>query len=255
MKLQLYADSILKGELCTDKESKIFLKLIKFFHPDRLNYMLQDIEKSFHNDDVQKLQFYKNLLAFESTVAEGLSRRFEIELAEDYQYDDDDLRYHASGVADSHDDEVHEVEERFDVITAVKAEYLGNIDCHIEYADLSSLEGDLDLSDYNIDDLHGLQYCRNITSLNLSNNCISDICHIQHLHYLEELFISDNHIASVEYLRGLSNLKIIDLSQNEVQDVSPLAFLDSLEFVNLRNNPVSNNVFLQKLKGKSFVVV
>ena len=47
LRLKLFAESILLDAPRDDEgESRLFLRLIKFFHPDRLNFFLKDIDES-----------------------------------------------------------------------------------------------------------------------------------------------------------------------------------------------------------------
>jgi len=256
LKLRLFAESIHEDPPASDEGgSKLFLKLIKHFHPDRLNYFLNDVDDSLNRKDFEKLRFYKNLLSTDLRVDKAYERLFEFDPSEIYRYDEEDFGYSVSDISLSDfEDDLHEVEELFDVIGAVKTAYLGNLDVSLEPEDMASMEGELDLSDFNLYDLEGIQYCRHITGLNLSNNHISNISHIQHLHYLEELFISDNHIINITYLKGLSNLKILDLANNEIEDLSPLLDLENLEFVNLESNPIADRSLIEEL-GERCVVV
>jgi hypothetical protein len=252
VKLRLYADSLFQD--VEEKEPRLFIRLIKYFHPDRLNSLLQDVENSYARDDMQKLLFYKNLISADQYVTEAQALRFSVDDTEEYLYDRGDFGYHVSE-DDVFEDDLHEVEEIFDILHAIKTRYLGNLDLSLDLLDLMTLEGNLDLSDFNLHDLEGLQYCRNITSLDLSNNRISDIANIQNLQYLEELFISCNSISNIEYLAALTHLAIADLSNNCIEDISPLLTLENLKFINLQKNPVSSKILIEELEEKTVVII
>ena len=68
----------------------------------------------------------------------------------------------------------------------------------INYYDLENLEGDLELSDMRIDNLRGIEYCRNIRTLDLSNNNIIDITPIFELPNLEYINLIGNNIPEVQ---------------------------------------------------------
>jgi hypothetical protein len=256
LKLKLFAETIFQDAPSDDVGgSRLFLRLIKFFHPDRLNYFLKDIEESYASMDFEKLTFYRNLLSADLKADQAYARRFDIDPQEIYRYDEEDFGYGMSETAaEDVEDDLYETAERFDIFDAVKSTYLGNLDVHLAPEDLFFLEGELDLSDFNLYDLEGLQYCRNITSLNLSNNHLSNLSRLQDLHFLEELFISYNAITSVDWLKGLSNLKIVDLSNNEIEDIRPLLLLERLEFINIQHNPISNRRAVQEL-GERCVII
>ena len=53
-KIQLYADSVFGNSGHGDFEgSKLFLKLIKFFHPDRINFLVKDVEYCDEKDNLE----------------------------------------------------------------------------------------------------------------------------------------------------------------------------------------------------------
>ena len=253
LKLELFAESVL-GEIPED-ESRLFLKLIKFFHPDRLSYFLKDVDESYARMDYEQLKFYRDLLTADLRADRAYARRFDLDTQESYRYDEEDFGYGMSESAVEHDEyEYYRTEDRFDIVDAVKSVYLGNLDVRLGVEDLFFLEGELDLSDFNLYDLEGLQYCRNITSLNISHNHLSKLSHLQDLHFLEELFVSDNSITGVEQLRDLSNLKIVDLSNNEIADIRPLLLLENLEFLNIEGNPVADRRIVEELEKRCAVI-
>jgi hypothetical protein len=254
LKLKLFAESISHGAPVEDEDdNRLFLRLIKHFHPDRLNYFLKDIESAFVAGDIEKLGFYHNLITAGLSVDRAYARRYDLCFSETYRYDEMDFGFSVSE-EDEGSDERDDVEEEFDILRAVKAAYLGNLDFVLAPEDLASMSGDLDLSDFNIHDLEGLQYCCNVTRLNLSNNRIYSIRQIRHLVHLEELFISNNSIAGIGPLKGLSNLMIVDLSNNEIDDPSPLLELENLQFVNLENNPLADSEVVEMLMERCVVV-
>ncbi|MBC9719899.1 MAG: hypothetical protein H9W82_00355, partial [Lactobacillus sp.] len=83
---------------------------------------------------------------------------------------------------------------------------------------LENLTGTLDLSNQNISDLRGLEYCKNVTGLDLSNN------------YLRTGF---NSTTSV--LKKMPQLKYLNLEGNSITDLHDLKNLVNLENVNISN--------------------
>ena len=232
-----------------DSGNRLFLKLIKHFHPDMLGGIQNEIELSYNKDQLDRLQFYKNLLSADKKVkTPGRSRyretpggsAFKYARKEEYHFDEHDFGYSVSGDnKDPGDSFINEVEEELDFIKALKAAYIGNNDLHLSPADLESFKEELVLCDYGISDLNGLQHCINVTSLNLSNNNISNVYEIKYLSELKEIFISSNRVSDIDYLKNLSSLEIIDLSDNEISDISVLSQFESLKFADVRNNPLS----------------
>jgi Leucine-rich repeat (LRR) protein len=213
-----------------------------------LSCIQNEIELSYNKDQLERLQFYKNLVSVDKKVKipgrTGLQKTsedndFKYTRKEEYHFDEHDFGYSVSGDdVIRRDSFIDEVEEELDFIKALKAIYIGNNDLYFGPADLRSFEEELVLCDYGISDLNGLQYCINVTSLNLSKNNISSIYEIKYLSEFKELFISNNRVPDIDYLKNLSSLEIIDLSDNEIADIGVLLLLDNLKFVDIRNNPL-----------------
>jgi hypothetical protein len=238
------------------KGNKLFFTLIKYFHPDRFISIMKDIDLSFANNDIAKLQFYKNLFTSGIDSKDSGKRDFAFETEEEYGYDIVDMEEDMFDFfGNEANDALSETDEDFDFYSAVKSALYGNLDFQVEQEDLEFLAGELNLADYNLEDLDGLEYCVRITSLDLSNNRISNLYEIESLEDLRELYLADNFINDIDYLKGLANLEILDLSGNDIEDVSALLGLEHLQFVDLRNNPISNFDAVDALKARSVVVI
>ena len=148
--------------------NRLFLKLIKYFHPDMLSLIQNEIELSYNNDQMESLKFYKNLLSADKKVNAPRSRKIrktttdsdlKYTRQEDYFFDEHDFGYAVSGEnEDPGASLIDEVEEDMDFIRALKAAYMGNNDLYLDSSDLESIEEELILCDYGISDLTGLQH-------------------------------------------------------------------------------------------------
>jgi len=154
---------------------------------------------------------------------------------------------------------------------AVRLE-IGKPEGAIYASDLKGLDS-LDVSNRNVNDLSGLQYCRALTQLQLNDNNIDDITLLSHLANLSYLELTGNRIRDVSALSHLTNLRNLylannaisnitalsslvslgphgsysippspdlDLSNNRITDVSPLSRLTRLEWVVLDDNNISD---------------
>ena len=250
LKLQLYGDALFPDEVFEEQGNRLFLKLIKYFHPDRLNLIRKEIVSAFREGDEERLSFYRKVLSADSEVDRQYVRRFEINASEVHAYGHDDVGMHPMD-----EEDVHDAESDYDFISAVKAAYLGNLDLTIGQEDLICLEGDLSIPDLGLESLEGIEYCRNITSLNISYNRIRDLSPLRDLTYLEEFLAAGNVIDSLDALGCLSALEIIDVSKNEIEDPAPLLSLEHLGFVDLRENPVRDLDTLRRLEENGVVVL
>ena len=105
----------------------------------------------------------------------------------------------------------------------------------------------LKLRSHNLSDISPLANLTNITSLDLENNNISDISPLANLTNITSLMLGDNNISDVSPLTKLTNLISLYLSGNRISDVSPLAKLTNLISLYLSDNNISDVSPLAKL--------
>lgn len=241
---------------------RLFASVIQQYHPDKLAKIINEIEDHFRKNRLEELVRLRDIFIFNETPR-PLSYRPEPRTEETYAYSDDDFGYDerpdyendltGDGDIDEFDEAGEDHERGF--IEALTRLVFGNLDLAITIEDVQSLEGELDLSDYDIVDLKGVEHCMNISSLNLSGNDIRSIGPLSGLTQLESLFLSGNQIRTISALAGLANLKELDLSFNEIEDISVLKNCDSLLYVNLMGNPISDTAVIRELTDRGVLVV
>lgn len=113
-----------------------------------------------------------------------------------------------------------------------------------------------------IDNIDGLSYLINLTSLSLNHNYINDLYPLKFLDKLQYLFINNNQltnidilvqlpalisldlsfnqISNIDALSQLKNLKTLYLNDNQICDIEALGQLSQLEFLSLENNPIDD---------------
>jgi len=91
------------------------------------------------------------------------------------------------------------------------------------------------IDDPGIDDLTGIQYCTNLTTLSLHRNLnLTDISPLSNLTYLTELSLAGNFGLDISPLANLTNLSMLHLyGNNSLSNISPLANLKGLTNVSL----------------------
>jgi uncharacterized protein (TIGR03067 family) len=99
----------------------------------------------------------------------------------------------------------------------------------------------------NIQNLAGLEKCKNLALLRLSKNQVTDVTPLKDLTNLQSLDLADNKIADATPLKGLTKLQYLELSNNQVADVEPLGGLTSLSALYLSGNKISDLAPLAKL--------
>jgi hypothetical protein len=110
---------------------------------------------------------------------------------------------------------------------------------NITIGELTALTGQLDLQNYTIDDLTGLEHCTTITDLVVWHNELTNLAPIAGLTQLTRLSTGKNGIVDLTPLSGLTNLSELLLAYNNATDISPLAGLP-LQSLSLSLNPVTD---------------
>lgn len=111
-----------------------------------------------------------------------------------------------------------------------------SLDQDIKKIELESIQ-DAWLTSSNIENLEGIQYMTNLSTLNLSSNNIKSIKQLRNLANLKSLTLSNNEIKDLEYLP--KNLINLDLSSNGIEDISKMnVVVDSN--LDLSNNKIKD---------------
>ncbi len=243
--------------------NKIFSKLVMLYHPDKLKFYQDQIELFYKNKNLEEL----NQLIHIFPVLENSKEKLKV-LVDDYDFkkdfegsydenDFDEINEFNSGYPE--DDEfyanIYEKEESdYTFLSALHLKEYGNLQVVIDQYYLETMEGDIELSNYEIEDLTGIEYCKNITSLNLSYNNLEEISRLSNLELLEEIDLSNNHINDIEVLKNLTNLKNIDLSFNKITTIKPLFELNNLEYLNIIGNKIPQDQIIHFTKKKIIVI-
>ena len=98
----------------------------------------------------------------------------------------------------------------------------------------------LELAGNHIGDISSLAGMTALTSLDLSNNAVADISALAEMEGLTTLRLADNRIADLSVMERLSSLTWLDLSSNRIEDISPLANLRFLTRLELSNNRIAD---------------
>ena len=107
----------------------------------------------------------------------------------------------------------------------------------------------LDLSNQEIQDLSGLESCKNLQSLNLSNNSISDnsnLSKVIDLPHLAEIDLSDNQLTDVSVFCATKSLGTITVNNNKISSIDPgmLTKMSTLRHFNVSGNSLTNFDFV-----------
>jgi hypothetical protein len=223
------------------EEGKGFSKFMMLYHPDRVDYHLNEMQKLVDLNDFDQLLEYSHILKLEriEEIAKSLDSYEDIDYSPVYEWDihADDFRIVHDRVSEKKI-RTNKKRKGYNFYDAVKIRAYGHT--KVEYPSYYLEDTDeIELSGSDINDLDGAQFCIHAVTIDLSDNQITDIEPLLDLTLLEELNLSDNRIGLIDGLENLTNLKNLQLSYNCISDISPLFELERLEYVNLEGNKVS----------------
>jgi len=229
-----------------EKDAKCFSKLIMLYHPDKVNYFKNAINQNFTENNYNGLKQFSHIL-----LIDDIDTIKVVPLDDDIDYHPefiwDDILDDGFSFVDFESDENYEdfnpeeIERSF--YNALKLREFGTLNVNFPVWYLQDYE-EMNLAEYGIDSLEGVEYCKYVLSLDLTGNEISDLTNLWNLKQVEELYLGRNQIGYIDALYNLKKLRILDLSANQVDDISPLFNHENLEYLNL----VGNNVPTEQIE-------
>lgn len=244
-----------------EKINKTFSRIIMRFHPDKLNYYLNEIENSFQNGNIERLEELSKILLVldidvSSAKANLIDKDFSFEPEYVWDYEQEGFIYFNEGEENQFNiDEVEneQYHKKTTFLSAIKRREFGSLNVEFPVHELFDSE-EIELADYDIDDLDGIEFCKHLISIDLSNNNISDISKLAFIKSLEEVYMSNNQINFIDRIYTLKKLKIIDLSNNKIDDISALLNLNNLEYINVVSNNIPNHQ-IKMFEEKGIIVI
>lgn len=240
-----------------EKINKVFSRLIMLYHPDRLSQTLKKIENAFGRGDFEELYTMSHILHIQHLEPENMPVSTVItaeDLAEEFGWDEGMDGYSYFTGEGSVEEEYEEDDfQPYSFLTALKRRVYGNLNVDFPMYLLEDLE-EIDMADYDIESLDGIDACRYVRAVDLSNNNLTDLTDLQELHQIERLYLSNNHIGMIDPLSSLTVLQVLDLSYNDVDDLSPLFDLSHLGYLNVAGNRIPSWQ-LDKMKSMGVTVV
>jgi Leucine-rich repeat (LRR) protein len=177
----------------------------------------------------------QNLEPEQVTVSSILT---EEDLAEEFGWDADPDGY--SYFTEQEDDPEQEDELGYisrSFLTALKRRVYGNMNVDFPMYLLEDLE-EIEMADYDIESLDGIEACRYARVVDLTNNNLTDITELGDLRQVERLYLANNHIGFIDPLSNLTVLQVLDISYNDVDDLTPLFDLSHLNYLNVMGNRI-----------------
>ena len=228
-------------EICEDKRG--FSKLIMLYHPDRIQYYHNELENYLVSNNPVCLQRLEHILVIQDIEEIALVPDYfeDIDYCPEYEWDNDTSGF--SYFTDFSPPRNHKhrktkvSKNNYTFYDAVRIRNYGNTVTMIPPLYFEDWE-EVEMTECDINDLDGIEYCTNAVILDLSINSITDISPLFSLASVSELNLSGNKIGYIDALSNLLKLKSVDLSNNRIDDISPLFDLPELEFCDICGNRV-----------------
>ena len=240
-----------------EKTNKIFSRLIMLYHPDRLSQNLKQLEQAYQGGDFETLYSMSHILTVQNLEPEHVllsSVLTEEDLAEEFGWDEGADGYsYFMAEEESEEEEEDSGLERRSFLSVLKRRVYGNLNVDFPMYLLEDLE-EIEMADYELEDLDGISACHYARAVDLSNNNLTDISELGELRQVERLYLSNNQIGLIDALYNLSVLQVLDISFNDVDDISPLFELNYLSYLNVMGNRISAWQ-LEKLQLQGITIV
>lgn len=224
-------------EISIDSEGKGFSKIISLYHPDRGEFYRTQIGELANSGQLQLLDKFRHIFVIQDIeeITITMDSLEDIDYQPEYEWDFKASEFHFRERKTR-----TQPPKKFKGYTfyeAMQIRQYGNTRKKFPTYYFEDMD-EIELSESDISDLDGAEYCIHTLSMDLSGNRIVDLSPLSGLHLLQELNLADNQLSFIDALSNLQNLKSVDLSNNTIDDISPLFEIDSLEYADLTNNKV-----------------
>lgn len=228
-------------EIVIEPDGKGFSKIISLYHPDRGEYFRGLIIESTRQNDHSTLEKFRHIFVIQNIeeISANIESYEDIDYEPEYVWDLKDSGFsYFQDKKKKHRNKVQKSKsEGYSFYEAMQIRQYGDTDTNFPTYYLEDMD-EVELSESEIDDLDGVEYCMHTISMDLSGNSITDLSPLASLERLQELNLSNNQIGYIDALGNLWQLKSIDLSNNSIDDISPLLEIETLEYANLTGNKV-----------------
>lgn len=228
-------------EITIESDGKGFSKIISLYHPDRGEFYRSKIAESTRQNDSQTLEKFRHIFVIQDIeeIAANIESFEDIDYHPEYVWDAGSagFGFHRNNREKAHA-QPRKHFEGYSFYEAMQIRQYGDTNTSFPTYYLEDMD-EVELSESNISDLDGAEYCVHTVSMDLSGNVITDLAPLSGLMQLQELNLANNRLSYIDALSNLQNLKSVDLSNNTIDDISPLFEIESLEYADLTGNRIS----------------
>jgi hypothetical protein len=238
-------------EIVIEPDGKGFSKIISLYHPDHGDFYRSLISTAVKIQDEQILSSLKHVFVIQEIeeITANIESYEDIDYHPEYEWDakDTGFSYFQDKKKKTRNKPRKATSFGYSFYDAIKIRQYGHTDTEFPTYYLEDMD-EIELSDSDIDDLDGVEYCIHTQVLDLSFNRITDISPLVNLLLLKELNLSNNKIGYIDALSNLQYLQNIDLSNNSIDDIMPLFEIETLKYVDLTGNKIHPNQLLELRK-------
>jgi hypothetical protein len=224
-------------EISIDSEGKGFSKIISLYHPDRGEFYRTQIGELANSGQLQLLDKFRHIFIIQDIeeITITMDSLEDIDYQPEYEWDFKASEFHfrERKTRTQHSKKF----EGYTFYEAMQIRQYGDTRKKFPTYYFEDMD-EIELSESEISDLDGAEYCIHTLSMDLSGNRITDLSPLAGLQQLQELNLADNELSYIDALSNLHHLKSIDLSNNAIDDISPLFEIENLEYADLTNNKV-----------------
>jgi hypothetical protein len=228
-------------EIAIEPDGKGFAKIVSLYHPDRGEFYRNLIEAAAKQEDATTLARFEHILVIQDIeeITANIESFEDIDYYPEYGWDvkDTGFSYFQDKKKRPRNGKQKARSGGYSFYEAMQVRQYGHTDTTFPTYYLEDMD-EIELSESEIDDLDGVQYCIHTVTLDLSFNRIYDLSPLTSLGSLQELNLSNNQIEYIDDISNLQQLKSIDLSNNSIGDILPLMEIETLEFADLTGNKI-----------------
>jgi hypothetical protein len=231
-------------EIAIESDGKGFAKIVSLYHPDRGEFYRNLIGAAAKQEDAATLARFEHVFVIQDIeeIAANIESFEDIDYHPEYGWDvkDTGFSYFQDKKKKPRNGKRRARSDGYSFYEAMQIRQYGDTDTTFPTYYLEDMD-EIELSESEVDDLDGVQYCIHTVSLDLSFNRIYDLSPLASLGSLQELNLSNNRIEYIDDISNLRQLKSIDLSNNSIGDISPLFEIETLVYADLTGNKVSQS--------------
>lgn len=228
-------------EIVIEPDGKGFAKIISLYHPDRGDYYRNLIGAAATQEDSATLARFEHVFVIQDIeeIAANIESFEDIDYHPEYEWDvkDTGFSYFQDKKKKPRNGKRKAKSDGYSFYEAMQIRQYGDTDTTFPTYYLEDMD-EIELSESEIDDLDGVEYCIHTISLDLSFNRIYDLSPLASLGSLQELNLSNNQIEYIDDISNLQQLKSIDLSNNSIGDILPLLEIETLKYADLSGNKI-----------------